>query len=81
MLALAGGLLHVWNHGLFKSLLFLGAGSVVHATGTREMSRLGGLWRAMPWTASMFALGAAAISGLPPLNGFRERMAGVSGIV
>lgn len=69
-LALAGGLLHVWNHGLFKSLLFLGAGSVVHATGTREMSRLGGLWRAMPWTASLFTLGAIAISGLPPLNGF-----------
>ena len=68
--ALAGGLLHVWNHGLFKALLFLGAGSVLHATGTREMSRLGGLWRTMPWTASLFALGAAAISGLPPLNGF-----------
>jgi hydrogenase-4 component B len=70
LLALAGALLHVWNHGLFKSLLFFGAGSVVHATGTREMSRLGGLWRAMPWTAGLFALGAAAISGLPPLNGF-----------
>lgn len=69
-LALAGGLLHVWNHGLFKALLFLGAGSVLHATGTREMSRLGGLWRTMPWTASLFGLGAAAISGLPPLNGF-----------
>ncbi len=69
-LALAGGLLHVWNHGLFKSLLFFGAGSVVHGTGTREMSRLGGLWRMMPWTASLFALGAVAISGLPPLNGF-----------
>jgi len=69
-LLMAGGLLHVWNHGLFKSLLFLGAGSVLHATGTREMSRLGGLWRAMPWTAGFFALGAAAISGLPPLNGF-----------
>ena len=69
-LALAGGLLHVWNHGLFKALLFLGAGSVLHATGTRELSRLGGLWRAMPWTAGLFALGAAAISGLPPLNGF-----------
>lgn len=68
-LTLAGGLLHVWNHGFFKSLLFLGAGSVRHATGTREMSRLGGLWRVMPWTASLFALGAAAISGLPPLNG------------
>src|SRR5262249_16735735 len=42
----------------------------LHATGTREMSQLGGLWRAMPWTASLFALGAVAISGLPPLNGF-----------
>ena len=69
-LALAGALLHVWNHGLFKALLFFGAGSVLHATGTREMSQLGGLWRAMPWTAGLFALGAAAISGLPPLNGF-----------
>ena len=69
-LALAGALLHVWNHGLFKSLLFLGAGSVVHGTGTREMSRLGGLWRRMPWTAGLFAFGAVAICGLPPLNGF-----------
>ena len=69
-LALAGGLLHVWNHGLFKSLLFFAAGSVLHATGTREMSRLGGLWQAMPWTAGLFALGAVAVAGLPPLNGF-----------
>jgi hydrogenase-4 component B len=69
-LAMAGCLLHVLNHGLFKSLLFLGAGSVLHSTGTREMSQLGGLWRGMPWTAGLFALGAAAISGLPPLNGF-----------
>lgn len=70
LLALAAALLHVWNHGLFKSLLFLGAGSVYHATGTRQMSRLGGLARRMPWTAAWFAVGAAAISGLPPLNGF-----------
>lgn len=69
-LLLAAALLHVWNHGLFKALLFFTAGSVLHATGTREMSRLGGLWNSMPWTAAMFALGAAAISGLPPLNGF-----------
>lgn len=69
-LALVGGLLHVWNHGLFKALLFLGAGSVLHATGTRQMSLLGGLWRHLPWTAALFILGAAAISGLPPLNGF-----------
>lgn len=69
-LLLAGALLHVWNHGLFKALLFFGAGSVLHATGTREMSRLGGLWQRMPWTAATFALGAAAVSALPPLNGF-----------
>ena len=69
-LALAGALLHVWNHGAFKALLFFSAGSVLHATGTREMSRLGGLWRAMPWTAGLFALGSVAVSGLPPLNGF-----------
>ncbi len=69
-LALAGALLHIWNHGLFKCLLFFGAGSVLHATGTREMSRLGGLWRMMPWTATLFAIGAVAVSALPPLNGF-----------
>jgi hydrogenase-4 component B len=69
-LALAGALLHVWNHCAFKALLFFGAGSILHGTGTREMSRLGGLWRAMPWTASLFGLGAFAVAGLPPLNGF-----------
>ncbi|MDO8542422.1 MAG: proton-conducting transporter membrane subunit [Opitutaceae bacterium] len=69
-LALAGALLHAWNHGLFKSLLFFSAGSVLHATGTREMSRLGGLWRTMPWTAALFLLGAVAVCALPPLNGF-----------
>ena len=69
-LALAGALLHVWNHGAFKSLLFFGSGSVLHATGTREMSRLGGLARTMPWTAGLFALGSLAAAGLPPLNGF-----------
>jgi hydrogenase-4 component B len=50
--------------------LFFGAGSVLHATGTREMSRLGGLARVMPWTAGFFALGTLAVVGLPPLNGF-----------
>ena len=77
-IALAGGLLHVWNHGLFKSLLFFAAGSVLHATGTREMSRLGGLWRMMPWTASLFALGAVAISGSAAAERFRQRMARLS---
>jgi formate hydrogenlyase subunit 3/multisubunit Na+/H+ antiporter MnhD subunit len=65
-----GGLLHVLNHALFKGLLFLGAGCVLHAAGTRELDRLGGLLRRMPWTGACFLVGAAAISGLPPLNGF-----------
>jgi hydrogenase-4 component B len=69
-LALAGAMLHVWNHGAFKALLFFAAGSVLHATGTREMSKLGGLWRTMPWTAGLFLLGSVAVAGLPPLNGF-----------
>jgi hydrogenase-4 component B len=67
---LAGGLLHVWNHALFKSLLFLAAGSVIHATHTRDIDRLGGLAKAMPITAFCFLVGAVAICGLPPLNGF-----------
>ncbi len=69
-LGVGGGLLHVWNHGLFKSLLFLGAGSVVHATHTRDVDRLGGLGKRMPWSAGSFLVGAVAICGLPPLNGF-----------
>jgi len=70
MLAGAGALLHVINHALFKPLLFLGAGSVLHATGTRHLDRLGGLSKAMPWTGGLFLLGSAAIAGLPPFNGF-----------
>lgn len=65
-----GGLLHVVNHALFKGLLFLGAGAVAHATHTREMDHLGGLLKQMPWTGWTFLVGAAAICGLPPLNGF-----------
>jgi hydrogenase-4 component B len=70
VLGLAGGLLHVWNHGLFKALLFLAAGSVLHATGTREIDKLGGLLKSMPRTGLAFLIGATAIAGLPPLNGF-----------
>lgn len=70
VLGYAGAVLHVVNHALFKSLLFLGAGSVVHATGVHEIDRLGGLAKAMPWTAGTFLIGSAAIVGLPPLNGF-----------
>jgi hydrogenase-4 component B len=70
VLGLAGSLLHVVNHGLFKSLLFLGAGAVIQATGTRKIDRYGGLLRTMPRTALLFLGGAVAICGLPPLNGF-----------
>lgn len=70
VLGLGGAILHVWNHAFFKSLLFLSAGSVVHATHTREIDRLGGLARSMPGTAIFFLIGAVAICGLPPLNGF-----------
>ncbi|MBI1903199.1 MAG: hydrogenase [Planctomycetia bacterium] len=70
VLGLAGSLLHIWNHALFKALLFLSAGSVIHAAGTREIDHLGGLARKMPWTALAFLAGAVAICGLPPLNGF-----------
>ena len=69
-IALIAGLYHTMNHAVFKSLLFLGAGSVLHATHTRNMEEMGGLIRRMPKTAFCFLVGAIAISGLPPLNGF-----------
>ena len=67
---LAGGLLHVWNHSLFKGMLFLGAGSIQQQCATLEIDELGGLKRQMPKTAFCFLIGAVAICGLPPLNGF-----------
>ncbi len=69
-LAFTAALYHVLNHGAFKALLFLGAGAVVHAAHTRDMNRMGGLIRGLPWTAAFFLVGALAIAGLPPLNGF-----------
>ncbi|PNU19990.1 hydrogenase [Geothermobacter hydrogeniphilus] len=69
-LGLAGALLHVINHSLFKSLLFYTAGAVIHATGTQEIDRYGGLIKSMPKTAVLFVGAAVAICGLPPLNGF-----------
>jgi len=70
LLGFAGGLFHVVNHGLFKPLLFLGAGEAAHVAGTRDMDRMGGLGKLLPRTALLFVAGAVAISGLPPLNGF-----------
>ena len=69
-LALTAALLHVFNHSLFKSLLFFGAGAVLGSTGERDMERLGGLIHRMPRTAFAFLIGSAAISALPPFNGF-----------
>jgi hydrogenase-4 component B len=69
-LALTAALLHVLNHSVFKSLLFFGSGAVLAATGARDMEHLGGLIHRMPQTAFVFLVGAAAISALPPLNGF-----------
>jgi hydrogenase-4 component B len=68
--AVAASLMHVSNHAVFKGLLFLGAGSVVMATSTRQIEQFGGLLRRMPWTGMFFLIGAMAISGLPLLNGF-----------
>ncbi len=70
VLGMAGALLHVLNHALFKSLLFLGAGAVIHIAGSRDIDRMGGLSRALPLTSLAFLTGAVAICGLPPLNGF-----------
>src|SRR5262249_56437721 len=75
-LGLAGGRFHVWNHGGFKGLLVLFAGSVLHATHTREIDHLGGLARRMPWTAACFVVGAVAICGLPPPNRFLLELPG-----
>ena len=69
-LALTAALFHVFNHSLFKSLLFFGAGAVLVATGERDMEHLGGLIHRMPQTALAFLVGCVAISALPPLNGF-----------
>jgi hydrogenase-4 component B len=69
-LALTAALFHVFNHSLFKSLLFMGAGAVLTATGERDMERMGGLIHRMPVTSAMFLVGSIAISALPPLNGF-----------
>ncbi len=69
-LALTATLYHSLNHACFKSLLFIGTGSILHATGERNMGRLGGLIHSMPWTAVLMLVGVLAIAGLPPLNGF-----------
>jgi hydrogenase-4 component B len=73
-LSLLGALFHSLNHALFKSLLFLTAGSVVHATHTRDIEHMGGLVHRMPYTSALFFVGAIAIAALPPLNGFASEV-------
>ncbi|MCP3953289.1 MAG: hydrogenase [Desulfobacterales bacterium] len=70
VLGFSGGLLHVLNHAIFKSLLFMGAGVVIQKTGTRSIDALGGLIKNMRVTGTTFLIGSLAISGLPPFNGF-----------
>lgn len=70
ILGMGGALLHVVNHATFKALLFLAAGSVIHAAGSREIEVMGGVARRLPYTSCFFLVGAVAICGLPPLNGF-----------
>ncbi|MCX6770498.1 MAG: proton-conducting transporter membrane subunit [Candidatus Micrarchaeota archaeon] len=73
-LALFAALYHTLNHALFKSLLFLGAGSIIHATHERNIDEMGGLAKYMPFTAVLFFLGAASIAAIPPLNGFASEV-------
>jgi hydrogenase-4 component B len=69
-LALVAALYHTLNHAMFKGLLFMGAGAVLHATGERNMEEMGGLIHKMPWTSSLFLVGCVSIAALPPFNGF-----------
>lgn len=69
-LGLCGGLFHIWNHAIMKGLMFLGAGSLLHGAGTRDLEQMGGLVKRMPRTGALVILGTVAISALPPLNGF-----------
>ena len=72
-LGISAGLYHAMNHTIFKGLLFLAAGAVLHETGTTDLDRLGGLSKRMPHTTVLFLIGAASISGIPPFNGFASK--------
>ncbi|MGD0080805.1 MAG: proton-conducting transporter membrane subunit [Methanoregula sp.] len=74
LISLLGALFHSLNHALFKSLLFLTSGSVIHATRTRDIEQMGGLAHRMPYTSALFFIGALAIAALPPLNGFASEV-------
>ena len=80
-LGFGGGLLHVVNHSLFKGLLFLGAGAVAHASGTREIDTLGGLLKRMPWTGATFLVGSVGHLRSPAAQRVRQRVSDLSGSV
>jgi NADH-quinone oxidoreductase subunit L len=86
MMAAAGagaspaGFLHLLTHGLFKALLFLAAGAVIHGVGTNDIFRMGGLFRAMPQTGIVFVVGTLALAGVPPLAGFYSKEAVLGGV-
>jgi multicomponent Na+:H+ antiporter subunit D len=72
--AIIGGLFHLGNYALYKGLLFLTAGVVFYRTGTRNLNRMGGLGHSMKWTMLCFIIGALAIAGIPPFNGFASKL-------
>jgi NADH-quinone oxidoreductase subunit L len=78
--ALAAGVLHLLTHGIFKALLFLAAGAVIHAVHTNDLREMGGLGRALPKTTGVFLVGALALAGLPPLAGFVSKEAVLAGV-
>jgi hydrogenase-4 component B len=80
-LGLIAALFHAINHGIFKALLFLGAGVVSDSEGTVDLERLGGLWARLAWTAPLFLIGCAAISAMPPFNGFVSEWLTFQGLV
>jgi len=80
-ICLAGAILHTINHACFKSCLFLGAGSVLYRTGTRDMDRLGGLARFMPYTTASTTIASLSIAGIPPFNGFTSKWLIVCGCI
>jgi multicomponent Na+:H+ antiporter subunit D len=72
-LGIQGGLFHMFNNAIYKTMLFMIAGAIIYRVGTSNMDQLGGLWKNMPVTATLFGVGALAISGVPPFNGFASK--------
>jgi NADH-quinone oxidoreductase subunit L len=78
---MTAGMFHLFNHAFFKALLFLGAGSVIHALETNDIGGMGGLAKSMPWTTATFAVGALSLAGFFPLSGFFSKDAVLAGVL